>query len=295
MQRADDLVSRKRIDLVPSGLGNDRKTKFNLAIEERGIRLIKAPKGLSRSKQSRSQWAAGQQKCLMWTTEWIRYDGQRKLVNVTEKTTISEAYAMAFGKKIAPQKKRKRSHSETNLTPCAGHDHPPAPTNFDIQDNRGDMEVRKTGVTPSEVVTDDHPSSQSGTLPDSAPAHERLDKAHHDASQSPQEDRYYLFKANTTSKVKCLIPVAPASKLEEVLRNRTLLEFPTFYVRNEPIDELPAPFITEEKYEESYGTDISVHLPTYAPQDEPEEGEVTDLDKIDEHKVLEVLQKDLAG
>lgn len=202
---------------------------------------------------------------------------------------------MAFGKKIAHQKKRKRSNSETTLAGGAGRDHPPAPTNFDTQDNRDDTEIRTDSVTHREVVTDDRPSSQSGTLPDSAPAHGSVNVAHHEAAPSPVEDRYYLFKPNTTSKVKCLIPVAPDSRLMDILRNRTLLEFPTFYVRNEPLDELPAPFVTEEKYEELYGTDVSVNLPTYAPKDELEEGEVIDLDNIDEHKVLEVLQKDLAG
>jgi hypothetical protein len=121
-------------------------------------------------------------------------------------------------------------------------------------------------------------------------------KAHDiDVPQQPQNLHFYLLRPNALGKFKCLVPTLPTATLMEVIRNKTLVEFPTFYVREEAPDDLPAPFIAEEKYNELYGSEVPIEIPTDLPADRPEEvhDPISLPDNIDEKLVLEVLQKDL--
>ncbi|KIW82083.1 hypothetical protein Z517_05110 [Fonsecaea pedrosoi CBS 271.37] len=294
LARADELAQSKGIDLVPSGVvrkGQEARRKFDVELEERGICLIKAPQGLSRNKQNKSHWAA-HGKCIMWTTEWLCYDGDKRVCNVLESRTVEEAFLSAFGKHAVNRKKRKRSDAETTSvsapqpadqstqpvtagavnagTPCTGH-------------AKGESESPVHGL-----VTD-----QKATDTTHGPTRENPQRT--ETPHSSHNLKFYLFKPNTISKVKCLIPVAPESKLVDVLRNQTFLEFPTFYVRQEAPQDLPAPFITEERYNEQYGAEVTINLPTYSPGNKVDEEKLAALDNIDETKVLEVLQKDLNG
>ncbi|KIW63924.1 hypothetical protein PV04_08888 [Phialophora macrospora] len=289
LQRADALGSVKSIGLVPSGLRRDRKTKFDTAIEERGIRLIRAPEGLARNKQNKSHWA-GQSKGVAWTTEWVHYNGRKKNTIVFESSTVAEAFQNAFARRPLHNQKRKRGPSDTGSAPVAGRDVPSALGN-------GDSETRqKTGDKARDISLDMDPGpSQSVAVVEHASDDDQTHVRQQVTAQPLEDIYYYLFKPHTTSKVKCLIPIAADSKLVDVLRNRTLLEFPTLYVRREAPEALPEPFVTEAKYNQLYGLDVSTNLPKYTPNGEMEEGEVIDLQGIDEKKVLEVLQKDLNG
>jgi hypothetical protein len=129
LQSADNLILDKGIDLAPSGIkrrfgknGHDPKRKFETEVEARGIRLIKAPRGLSRSKQNKSHWA-GQHKSIMWTTEWICYDGRQRIHNVIESRTVGETFANIFGRNPF-HKKRKRSSAGTMTLPAIQGDAP---------------------------------------------------------------------------------------------------------------------------------------------------------------------------
>ncbi|KAJ9613165.1 hypothetical protein H2200_003106 [Cladophialophora chaetospira] len=285
LQRADDLTSKKGIDLVPSGL-NRRGNRFDDLIAERGIHLVKAPKGLSRNKQNKSSWA-GQANGIAWTTEWVHHDGRKKNTIVFESSTVEEAFQKAFGRKPTQHQKRKRSVSETHPAPVAKRDvRSPQAVSPDDNKEKSTEETQQGSLNGVANPTGPVPSPNK-------PEAEMVSSC--GQAQVRQQVHFFLCKPNTTSKVKCLIPVAPDSKVADVLRNRTLLEFPTIYVRQEASDSLPEPFITEEKYDQLYGTDVSVALPTYAPNDDFEEGEVIEIDNLDEKKVLEVLQRDLNG
>lgn len=257
--------------------------------------MIKAPKGLSRNKQNKSHWA-GAGNGLMWTTEWIHYDGRQKFVISPESKTVEEASYLAFGKQSGKRaihhKKRKRSDAEINPAPAVlDNDTSPQPILEDGTSRQNVMEG-SDGTQNAEIGL---ASSHSGIAVDQSSNTQPTQMQHQETGQSTQKLHYYLFKPNTTSKVKCLIPVAADSKVVDALRGRTLLEFPTFYIRQEAPDALPEPFVAEEKYDKLYGTDVVVDLPNFAPGQELEDGEVIDLQSIDENKVLEVLQKDLNG
>ncbi|KIW98005.1 uncharacterized protein Z519_01589 [Cladophialophora bantiana CBS 173.52] len=299
LARADELTISKGIDLVPSGImrkGQEARRKFSAELEKRGIRLIKAPEGLSRNKQNKSHWA-GHGSCIMWTTEWICYDGDKKTCNVLESRTVEEAFLFAFGKHAVHRKKRKRSDAETASVSAPQPDARSVQSvaargsNGESSHNRNvegapgnpgsESSVQESGNDQTGIDKDDETTRRKGQPPKTP--------------QASQDLQFYLFKPDTISKVKCLIPVAPDSMLVDVLRDRTILEFPTFYVRQEGPQNLHAPFITEENYNEQYGTEIPVNVPTYAPENKADEPNLVSLDNIDEKKVLEVLQKDLNG
>lgn len=295
LQRADELVSDKGIHLAPSGIArgsHGTKRKFDVEVEERGIRLIKAPQGLSRSKQNKSHWA-GQHKCLMWTTEWLYFDGEKRIHNVTELRTVGEAFVNIFGKNTI-RKKRKRSDAQSTAAPVlpaeAHNEHTPT----DAVQGSATSEAKDEGLQAESK--DDNPAEDGQGVVKSAVTSDNAAAQVPEVSQLCQDLHFYLLKPNTVSKHKCLIPVSPTSTLQDVLRDKTILEFPTFYIRQEAPENLPEPFITEEKYDQVYGSEVTANLPTYAPPDNLDETEkVSSLPNIDEKTVLEVLQKDLAG
>ncbi|OAP64813.1 hypothetical protein AYL99_00785 [Fonsecaea erecta] len=299
LARADELTQTKGIDLAPSGIarkGQEARRKFDAELEERGICLIKAPQGLSRHKQNKSHWA-GHGKCLMWTTEWLCYDGDKRTCNVLESRTVEEAFLSAFGKHAVNRKKRKRGDAETTTVsapPPGGQSAQPVSAG-EIErasSHTGNTEGKPVKLE-NELAAHEPVTDQTGT--GTTPGSERRNGQPPSTPYASQSLKFYLFKPNTISKVKCLIPVASDSKLVDVLRNQTVLEFPTFYVRQEAPQDLPAPFITEENYNEHYGAEIPVSLPTYTPGNTADEEKLASLDNIDEKKVLEVLQKDLNG
>ena len=212
---------------------------------------------------------------------------------MSELKTVEEAFLGHFGQRSAKRKKRKRSIAEMQPATEVRHEIQHA----QIDDTKGETAENILRGQGSNETSESRPvelaSSQDKALVNTAPNNTPLKEQR--TVQTPHDLRYYLFKPNTTSKVKCLIPVAADTKLIVVLHNQTVLEFPTFYIRQETPEALPAPFITEENYNELYGTDVTVDLPTYVPNDDLEDGEVIDLEKIDEKRVLEVLQEDLNG
>lgn len=371
LQRADESALDKGIDLAPSGVkrrGPVGKWKFDAEVEERGIRLIRAPSGLSRNKQNKSHWAGGPNKCILWTTEWVFHDGQRKITNVRETRTVAQGFLAVFGRKTL-DRKRKRDVDETDT--AAGSQHETAATRQDpATEESANLETQNTTITTAqhlldakgdlgsnESVEDDdtiygdeetplntseglETKKQASQVAHATPGEDPLnnkedfaveksldDEAPHPipasaddaepqmpageesslaqeeslASNIPEDNlsqllshlHFYLLRPNT-AKYKCLIPIAQVSTLKDVLSGKTLLEFPTFYVREEPPDSLPEPFISEEKYTQLYGSEVPISLPTYAAPDDTG-SQKKPLPDIDEKKVLEVLQQDLTG
>ncbi|KAF2667446.1 hypothetical protein BT63DRAFT_480412 [Microthyrium microscopicum] len=60
--------------------------------------------------------------------------------------------------------------------------------------------------------------------------------------------QFYLLKPRTSSKKKVLIPVNPKRTIQEILKGKAVLEFPTFHIFQKPLDQLPDEFILEKDY-----------------------------------------------
>jgi hypothetical protein len=105
---------------------------------------------------------------------------------------------------------------------------------------------------------------------------------------------FYLHSPNTPSAIKSLIPVMTDARIEDIVKDRLLLEFPTIFVLYHPPDKLPKPFILEADYAKHNRDEA----PLIAPIDqmtETNEGQGEASSQIDEKRLFEVLQKDLVS
>lgn len=59
---------------------------------------------------------------------------------------------------------------------------------------------------------------------------------------------FYLLRPQTATTVPVIIPVPHSSTISDCLRDRVVLEFPTFYALPDPPDALPAAFMAEAEY-----------------------------------------------
>ena len=265
--KADDQVLDRGITLAPARqLRNiDARSKADLELESRGIKVVRAPRGLSRAKQNKTHWA-GQQKSIMWTIEWICADGEKIIGHALDTRTLGEAYISNVGKKKIRQKRKLNQLDQSTTQPSC---------KTVKQDADGLPQYSATRE--EQVPTDQQPSISE---------HERLLGGMH----------FYLHNPQTSSKFKCLIPSLPAHTVGAALSGQTVLEFPTFYVISQSPELLQPPYISQEKYEQQHGGDVPINLAMPL-----EDGEITEPNEstlvagVLPEKVMEVLARDLAG
>lgn len=266
--RADEGVLDRGINLAPARQlkAHDARPKWEIEAEQRRITIIKAPKGLSRSKQTKTHWV-GQHRCITWTLEWVCPDKEKVVGQCLETKSVGDAFLQIVGKKAV---KRKRRLSKEN-----------GPPNQKLQRS-------SSGSTPQQKETD-------GDIQQL----ERRDSSNEIPTGTEQllADLYfYLHKPTTPSKFKCLVPLAGNDAIRDVLDGQIILEFPTIYVMNESPEQLTSPFITEAEYQQRHVTDAPVSLAAPLEDGEVEETETVPLPTdVNSQKVLEVLAKDLAG
>ncbi|KAH8696608.1 hypothetical protein BGW36DRAFT_381314 [Talaromyces proteolyticus] len=68
---------------------------FLKAVQMAGVKLVRAPRGLSRRKDNASR-VHQKHKCLNWTVEWISATKERVLQNCLETTPLDQAYTRVF-------------------------------------------------------------------------------------------------------------------------------------------------------------------------------------------------------
>ncbi|KAL9117029.1 MAG: hypothetical protein Q9187_006438 [Circinaria calcarea] len=199
------------------------KGEVNLrqALERSGVRIEKAPVGMSRSRQNKTSWSKNQ-RCISWTIEWVLDDSRRALGNCLDNQAISEAYAKEFqpsqAQKQPPKKKRK-------LQVAAPPDPDEAPSTNPATDALHPFlpeSLHPPPPAPSEPPT---PLSPSPAL------------------------HFYLHIPRTSvpTKKTALVPLSRTSTLAGVLRSRIVLEFPTIYALKQPPESLPEDFMLLEE------------------------------------------------
>ncbi|GAB7346915.1 hypothetical protein MBLNU459_g1985t1 [Dothideomycetes sp. NU459] len=77
-------------------------------IRENGIRVDRAPVGMSRQKSNQTRFIQ-KSKRIVWTVEWVDVDGVKRLSEVHEATTLADAHAAMLEEKEKEGRKRKRS------------------------------------------------------------------------------------------------------------------------------------------------------------------------------------------
>lgn len=308
----DDVAERGGVTLVPTRHALAGKGLSKLAIEYAayGVTVVKAPTGLTRSKRNKTHWDK-RHGCVMWTVEWVLQNDQKVLANVRGGRTVGDAFTNGVGKR-GLQRKRKLGDEERGGE--GGLRKQTAIRNEDVKlqskaETPGEEQPPPDEPAEDKEVEEPLPrESETETPVEEHPPYEKAAEDKETAEVPPAKDptqspalttttsslHFYLHHPRTSSKHVCLIPISPTSLISDILRERTILEYPTIYTRAESPDELTSPFISEENYEEQFGVDV---VPVYGLHEEEEAtGALGGIpEDIDERKVLEVLRKDVVG
>ncbi|KAL1886628.1 hypothetical protein Plec18167_000560 [Paecilomyces lecythidis] len=303
---------RKRETLVKGEAG------FLRGAEASGVRVVRAPRGMSRNKENTSRWHP-KHKCLSWTVEWIAPDGQKIKRNCSETCTIVEAYD-----RIWPPPKEEKQARDAHVTEPTAHTIADAGSQAEQTQEHGSgarAEEQKDGDATHDIDKNDTQATEATSPPNAEPSEPptaetpQLESGTKNQSQSLPASLthrglyFYLHRPRTATKQTILIPLQPSDTLTTSLRNRTVLEFPTVYV----LPQSPQSLSQTQKDKEEQVADCQFlleedYLRIYGPppeegsksSEESEEEEVANdsamagLPDVDEKKVLEVLQRDLS-
>lgn len=274
LSRAEATNSDKGIDLAPARSAKyaDHRPRLEIEIESRGVKVVRAPKGLSRSRNNKTSWASNV-KAVMWTVDWLEEDDKKVTGQALESKDLKELYMLATGRINRKGKKRAiQTNSETHAKRRKSD-----ATSIGAQEDA----VHKVVGKPETVDSTD----ESKRVQNSAAV------ADHDLDGQ----FFYLHKPDTSSSLKCLIPVATDQSLRQILKGRVVFEYPTFYIKRVPPDKLEAPFISEAEYLQQHGQDIPIQLggPTEAGEVFDEDTAQAGLPAFDKQKVVGILTQDL--
>ncbi|PYH97988.1 hypothetical protein BO71DRAFT_372089 [Aspergillus ellipticus CBS 707.79] len=270
---------------VPKGEGG-----FVRRAESVGVKVVRAPKGMSRNKMNGSRWLAKQQG-LIWTVEWITGDGQKKMRNCLETSSIADSYDRTFP---LPKEERGGKKQEEDEKPeqTPQQEQPQEGAESQAQDPASTIEAP---VQSTENVPDAQPETSDA---EPQPQQEPVAPAEPLEITSHRNVYFYLHRPRTTTKQPVLIPLSPAMSLTSALRDHTVLEFPTIYTLPDSPDTLlsqkeSSQYLLEEEY-------LRTHQPSEENSEDTTEAEdnqlppgAIDLGGVDETKVLEVLKQDL--
>ncbi|KAH0545552.1 hypothetical protein FGG08_000383 [Glutinoglossum americanum] len=237
-----------------------QKGEYNMkrSIENCGVIVEMAPKGIQRAKENLTHWNK-KQRCLAWTVEWIYGDGQRSLCTALESLSIEAGYSrLKGGSQPTSSKKRKLDHAgELETTP-----------------NTDEVETAALTLTEPQRETETENNSP------------------------PVEYHFYLLRPRTPSPLRVLIPLSKTNTLSASLKDRVVLEFPTIYVLSEPPSALPEGFILESQYlDQSAESSSSVDtiISRITPPELHQEAVTPGVTVLDEERISDVLYKDLVA
>ncbi|KAJ5782672.1 hypothetical protein N7457_004446 [Penicillium paradoxum] len=315
LERADREVENRGIDIASSvqtedaasespqhqAAGHKRKhpnqglakgeAGFLRGAEASGVKVVRAPKGMSRNKQNGSRMHP-KHKRLAWTIEWITSDGRKTIGDsILDTCSVAEAY-----NRCHPRPKDQEPASE-----------PTKEKEEDIKNVVTPNNDNSTTAAPTEPAavteTADQKPHSSSTDGSAATATEEVDTASTETISPHRGLYFYLHRPRTTTKKPVLTPLLQSATLNTILRNRTVLEFPTIYALPDAAVTLFAEkdnseYILEEEYLRTTGPEETGQSTTASDDDgmtgnTPFAGAAVNLENIDEKRVLEVLTQDL--
>ncbi|KAF9253309.1 CAZyme family GH16 [Penicillium roqueforti] len=314
LERAEREVDNRGIDLAGGAQADDdnsegsqhpttgRKRKhpnqglakgeaaFLRGAETAGVKVLRAPKGMSRNKQNGSRLHP-KHKRLAWTIEWITSDGLKTIRDsVIDTCSVAEAY-----NRCCPRPKDQE------------------PATKPVKEEKKDLDTHNTTIAaPGDPVTTvvEEADTKQPSSPNKDSTKEPADDSTEQTDKVPNQTitphrglYFYLHRPRTTTKKPVLAPLLQSSTLNAVLRNRTVLEFPTIYALLESAETLfsdkdNSKFISEEEYLRTAGPDEIGQSSTASDDDGAAGNKVlasssVNLQDVDENLVLEVLKKDL--
>ena len=229
--------------------------------------MDRAPVGMSRQKDNLTRYLP-KSKRIMWVVEWIDVDGQKRLSEVLESSSIGEAYRVLVTEKERESKKRKRGEGIEDATPTTTES-----TKTVAKVERDEEEKVETMETPLQT------EPKTAQISDCKIASDSKYISNTTTPNPPQPDtpclHFYLQKPHTPSTSRVLIPLRTSDSLTASLKDRVVLEYPTIYALTHGPDTLPAGFVTAEEYLAG------------AKKDNPEFAEVMDVAPGARRAVLE--------
>ncbi|KAL6235249.1 hypothetical protein BDW75DRAFT_144572 [Aspergillus navahoensis] len=257
-KRAGPVAGNWNGNVFERGLAKGEAGFLKRAAEAR-VRVIKAPKGMSRAKMNGSRWHP-KQKCLQWTIEWMTDNGTKRM-NCAETATVAEAYDRAFpltreerqllraqdststpelepattqeSAKESTQDTRKEVEPDTNAEPTPPQPQPQPQSGSDIPVSGSTSETAQQPTTAADSLsTNNQPTPAQDTAPASQPT------STSPSTGTPSAHRnvfFYIHRPRTVTKYPVLTPLSPETTLTAALRDRVVLEFPTIYVLRSPL------------------------------------------------------------
>ncbi|KAJ5713505.1 uncharacterized protein N7483_010686 [Penicillium malachiteum] len=269
---------------------------FLRGAETGAVTVIRAPRGMSRNKENNSRWHP-KHKCLSWSVEWVLTSGEKIIRNCLENCPIADAYDRAF-----PLAKQEKPNSE----PLKDDEQNQSETAI-VQDST-DAATSDAAVAsnPSEPTAQpEQPSSRNDAEISTETEKLTEEDKPQDLTIGPHRELYfYLHRPRTRTNKPVLVPLAPLATLAAVLRERTVLEFPTIHVLADSPEKLleqkdTSSFILEEEYVRTLDPEEAAGKNSETDSEDIDngalglEGSSIDLENVDEQKVLEVLKQDL--
>ncbi|KAH9865512.1 hypothetical protein J1614_009097 [Plenodomus biglobosus] len=314
-----DLEKAERAVGATTDAPSDESAKFHHGrinyhrLEAAGVRVIRAPQGLSRQRENKSHISRTKRanRNIVWTVEWLDASKKRVLTETSSTAYVKDANPFYQYSHQHRSKKRKlangASQSAESTLPADGTR--VAAEELDRQSperqedqSKGEEEISeqlpsKTNVSPAIQGQDAHISKEE-TVPDSDNnATSTLDK-------DKERHHFYLLRPRTSSTRRVLIPLDTSQSLGENLRGHTVLEFPTIYVFPGSTTQLPDEFMLEEEYlrqegeEQKEFDELLQELDPEILKRLREDGPIRDSTKeeeVDSKRILDVLKQDLGG
>ncbi|KAI2817527.1 hypothetical protein CBS115989_5975 [Aspergillus niger] len=277
---------RKRGDGGAGG-GTRAEMEFLRRAEERGVKVVRAPKGMSRNKGNGSRWL-GRNQCLVWTVEWILSDGEKRMRNCSETAPVADSYD-----RVVPVPKEEGSDEQGQKQ--TGDEKPEGTSELKTEEQQPQDAPSTTAPEPASTTEPTQPTDAPTAQPEASNATPITSDS---LPLTPHRDLYfYLHRPRTATKQPVLAPLPPKISLAAALRDHIVLEFPTIYVLPDSPDTIraqeDAKYILEEEYLRTHQSPEESSDDTGDADDAQLPPGAIDLRGVDESKVLEVLQKDL--
>ncbi|KAF3051463.1 hypothetical protein E8E11_010586 [Didymella keratinophila] len=297
LEKADKSVAERGLDVgLNARPKSDQSQKMDWQFSAAGIKVIRAPKGMSRAKENKTHRSKSGNKNIIWTIEWIGTDRSRTL---TQSSAAEPLYRIhPLFESPTSKKKRKREAEATPTTkPGSPQDTAESSTaQVTSSGTRSNLEAPETAPPALQTQAESQQDVASGDFP----------PAQQDAPSSGAltESRYifYLLRPRTSSSRRVLIPLTSTDTLGDALRGQTVEEFPTVYYFPATTPDLPSEFMLDEEYRKEEGEQQKEFEELMRDVD-PEilrrlkdDGTKSKGDEeVDSKRILDVLKQDLGG
>lgn len=305
LDKSERSVTEKGIDIGPNARSkSDQSQAMDYAFAAAGVKVIRAPKGMSRSKENKTYRSKSgyddmtkylpslkpadffdRNRNIIWTVELLGPDKTRTL---TQSSSVEPIYRLHPLHETS-KKKRKRGAE--------------APTSAEASTVKEASEPQVPESTSAVVESTVAPSTSASAETGQTQKSLTLQKSQADTAE-PADQRYnfYLLRPRTSSQRRVLIPLTPSDTLAECIRGCTVEEFPTIYYFPATTDELPEEFMLDEDYRKEEG-EQQREFEEMMREVDPEilrrlknDGAGSkDDEEVDSKRILDVLKQDLGG